>query len=85
MISNPSYGIWNGSVKLAHQTYEQVPKRAAEKGIDEMVMITPDDDWLITCAEKAGYHLTDRIPFMHGDLENRMVRLMLNAPDVKGQ
>jgi len=86
MISNPSYGIWNGSVKLAHQTYEQVPKRAAEKGIDEMVMVTPDDEWLIACAEKAGYHLTDRIPFMHGDLENRMVRLILNAPNmaVKG-
>jgi tRNA (guanine6-N2)-methyltransferase len=82
MISNPSYGIWNGSVKLAHQTYEQVPKRAVEKGIDEMVMITPDDEWIIECAEKSGYHLTDRIPFMHGDLENRMVRFMLNAPNM---
>ncbi|MGA1195941.1 MAG: hypothetical protein ACO36I_05500, partial [Candidatus Latescibacterota bacterium] len=81
MIANPSYGIWNGSVKLAHQTYELVPKRAAEKGIDEMVMITPDDGWLIECAEKAGYHLTDRIPFMHGDLENRMVRFTLDASD----
>jgi hypothetical protein len=47
-----------------------------------MVMVTPDDEWLISCAEKAGYHLTDRIPFMHGDLENRMVRFTLDAFDV---
>ncbi len=82
MISNPSYGIWNGSVKLARQTYELVPKVAAEKGIDEIVMVTPDDEWLIACAEKAGYHLTDRIPFMHGDLENRMVRLAFDSSDM---
>lgn len=79
LISNPSYGIWNGSLKLAHQTYERVPQVAADKGIDEMVMVTPDDDWLIVCAEKAGYHLADRIPFMHGDLENRMVRFTLDV------
>lgn len=83
MVSNPSYGIWNGSLKLAHQTYEQVPKVAADKGIEEMVMITPDDAWLIACAEKVGYRLTDRIPFMHGDLENRVVRLTLDLPDME--
>ena len=81
MISNPSYGIWNGSLRLAHQTYERVPKVAADKGIDEIVMVTPDDDWLIACAEKAGYRLMDRIPFMHGDLENRMIRFTLDASD----
>lgn len=79
MISNPSYGIWNGSARLARQTYSRVPKVAVEKGIEEMVMVTPEADYLIASAEDAGYRVTDLIPFLHGDLENKMFRLIIGS------
>lgn len=75
LISNPPFGLRFGNPRKARQTYDRVPSVAVDKGIDEIVMITPHSDWLAESGERAGLRLTDSIPFMHGDLENNMLRL----------
>jgi 23S rRNA G2445 N2-methylase RlmL len=76
LVSNPPFGLRSGRLAEVRKTYERVPMLAAQAGVSQIVMITPNDDWLIESAEAAGYELTDLVPFMHGDLDNRMIRLV---------
>ena len=78
LVTNPPFGQRIGRPALVKRLYDRLPVLAAEKGITEIVTMTPNGGWMVAALEQAGWTITHRIRFLYGDLPTMMYRAVLD-------
>ncbi|GIX06988.1 MAG: hypothetical protein KatS3mg115_1391 [Candidatus Poribacteria bacterium] len=77
IVTNPPYGLRIGNPRVVRELYRAFPLAAQDRGVEEIVLITPQRGWAQESLEAAGYRITETFRFLYGSLETFLLRAVI--------